>query len=162
MSFPSGVGRTIARRLTAALGVAALLLPAQPALAAERAAPDECGFSTLGRTGLRAADPSVIRVGGTYIAAQAGGGGIQVRQASSPDGLAAAPARLVWRDAADLGSVWAPEIVRDGGRYYIYFTAGNDSAHRMYAISSTSPTPATPPRSSSPCRVTGGRSTACP
>ncbi|MFE2752058.1 glycoside hydrolase family 43 protein [Actinosynnema sp. NPDC059335] len=141
MRTSSGIGRTTTpiRRLAAAAATAALLLSGPPALAAEPDAADACGFSALGRTGLRAADPSVIRVGGNYISAQVGGGGIQVRQASSPDGLAAAPARLVWRDADNLGSVWAPEIVRDNGRYYIYFTAGNDSAHRMYAISSTSP-----------------------
>ncbi len=35
--------------------------------------------------------------------------------------------------------MWAPEIVRDGGRYHVYFTAGRGAAHRMYAISSASP-----------------------
>ncbi|PSL52662.1 GH43 family beta-xylosidase [Saccharothrix carnea] len=140
MTFPSGIARTI-KRLTAVAAVAALALPAPPAVAVEPmpTSTDACQLSALGRTGLRAADPSVIRVGGTYISAQVGGGGLQVRQASSPDGLAAATPRLVWRDTANLGSVWAPEIVRDSGRYYIYFTAGNDAEHRMYAISSTSP-----------------------
>src|SRR5687768_4487006 len=70
---------------------------------------------------IRAADPSVIRVGGTYISVQSQNGGIAVRQASSPDGLAAAPARQVWSDTGNRGEVWAPEIVLDGGRYYIYF-----------------------------------------
>jgi GH43 family beta-xylosidase len=88
---------------------------------------------------IRAADPSVIRVGGTYIAVQSLNGGIAVRQASSPDGLAAAPARQVWSDTRNRGEVWAPEIVLDGGRYYIYFSAGAGAAHRMYAISSTTP-----------------------
>ncbi|MEU8234324.1 glycoside hydrolase family 43 protein [Actinoplanes sp. NPDC048967] len=88
---------------------------------------------------IRAADPSVIRVGGTYISAQSLNGGIAVRRASSPDGLAAAPARLVWSDSRGRGEVWAPEIVVDGGRYYIYFSAGTGAAHRMYAISSASP-----------------------
>ncbi|QQQ79413.1 glycoside hydrolase family 43 protein [Saccharothrix sp. 6-C] len=142
-SSTRGPSPTRTRRLTAAatslVTALALVLAGPPASAGEPAAAEDCQFSTLGRTGLRAADPSVIRVGGTYVSAQVGGGGIQVRQASSPDALAAAPARLVWRDARNLGSVWAPEIVRDSGRYYIYFTAGNDAAHRMYAISSTSP-----------------------
>ena len=46
---------------------------------------------------LRAADPSVLRVGGTYVAVQSTGGGIAVRQASSTAALAAArrPAGLV-------------------------------------------------------------------
>jgi GH43 family beta-xylosidase len=89
-----------------------------------------------GQTGLRAADPSVLRVGGTYVAVQSSGGGIVVRQASSTDGLAAAPARRVWSDTRGRGEVWAPEIVTDGGRFFIYFTAGTGAAHRMFVISS--------------------------
>jgi GH43 family beta-xylosidase len=97
------------------------------------------GPSTLGRTGLRAADPSVIRVGGTYVSAQSANGGIHVRQASSPDGLASVASRQVWADTRNLGEVWAPEIVLDGGRYHIYFAAGRGAAHRMYVISSATP-----------------------
>ncbi|RFU84593.1 hydrolase [Streptomyces triticagri] len=92
-----------------------------------------------GPTGLAGADPSVLRVGSTYVAVKTGDGGIVVRQASSLDGLASAPATTVWRDEGGLGEVWAPEIVRDGGRYYIYFAAGTGAAHRMYVISSDSP-----------------------
>ena len=73
---------------------------------------------------IRAADPSVIRVGGTYISVQSLNGGIAVRQAPSTDQLAAAPARQVWSDTRGRGEVWAPEITVDGGRYYIYFSAG--------------------------------------
>jgi GH43 family beta-xylosidase len=91
------------------------------------------------QTGLRAADPSVLRVGGTYVSVQSTGGGIAVRQASSTAGLASAPARQVWSDTRGLGEVWAPQVVRDGGRYYIYFSAGRGAAHRMYVISSSSP-----------------------
>ncbi|BCY08408.1 glycoside hydrolase family 43 protein [Actinoplanes sp. L3-i22] len=89
-----------------------------------------------GQTSLRAADPSVLRVGGTYVGVQSTGAGIAVRQASSPDGLASAAGRTVWTDTGNLGEVWAPEVHFDGGRYYIYFTAGRGSAHRMYVISS--------------------------
>src|SRR5690242_15390001 len=92
-----------------------------------------------GQTGIRGADPSVLRVGGTYISVQSTGAGINVRQASSTGGLASAPARQVWSDTGNLGEIWAPEIVRDGGRYYVYFSAGRGTAHRMYVISSTSP-----------------------
>lgn len=75
------------------------------------------------QTSMRAADPSVLRVGSTYVSVQSAGGGIAVRKASSTDALASAPARQVWSDTRGLGEVWAPEVVRDGGRYYIYFTA---------------------------------------
>ncbi|WP_181796816.1 family 43 glycosylhydrolase, partial [Streptomyces sp. WELS2] len=91
------------------------------------------------RTSLRAADPSVLRVGDTYVAVQSTGGGIAVRLAPSTAALASAPARQVWADTRGLGEVWAPEIVRDGGRYYIYFSAGRGAAHRMYVISSAAP-----------------------
>src|SRR4051812_40307251 len=75
-------------------------------------------------TGIRAADPSVIRVGATYYSVQSLNGGIAVRQATSNAGLAAASPRPVWSDTRGRGEVWAPEIVVDGGRYYIYFSAG--------------------------------------
>ncbi|MFI0240362.1 glycoside hydrolase family 43 protein [Streptomyces sp. NPDC016845] len=105
---------------------------------AQGAAPERAG-AVQGATGLRAADPSVLRVGSTYTAVQSADGGIVVRQASSLDGLASAPAKKVWSDTGGLGGVWAPEIVRDGGRYYIYFAAERAGARRMYVISSASP-----------------------
>jgi GH43 family beta-xylosidase len=117
-------------------GAAAFLLAGMLAAVLSLAS---AGPARAGQTGLRAADPSVIRVGGTYISVQSVGDGIAVRQASSPDALASASARRVWSDTGNLGEVWAPEIVRDSGRYHIYFTAGRGSAHRMYVISSSSP-----------------------
>jgi GH43 family beta-xylosidase len=85
---------------------------------------------------LRSADPSVIRVGSTYISVQAHSGGIYVRQAASPDQLGGVGEVRVWYDSNRRGEVWAPEIVYEGGRYYIYFAAGVGAAHRMYVISS--------------------------
>lgn len=115
----------ILRRLLL-LGAAALLVvPAAPAEAAP--------------TGIRAADPSVLRVGANYVSVQAIGDGLHVRQASSTAGLAASPATRIFQDTQGLGEVWAPEIHYDGGRYWIYFTMGVGAAHRMYVISSTSP-----------------------
>ncbi|MGI5500712.1 glycoside hydrolase family 43 protein [Lentzea sp. CA-135723] len=93
-----------------------------------------------GQTTLRAADPSVIRVGSTYVGVHAAGGGIVARQASTLAGLATAPAQRIWTDSRNLGDVWAPEIVMDGGRFYVYFTAGRSAAHRMYVISSAQAT----------------------
>jgi GH43 family beta-xylosidase len=88
------------------------------------------------QTAVHNADPSVIRVGSTYISAESSGGGIAVREASSPDALGSATARKVWSDTAGRGEVWAPEIVLDSGRYYIYYSSGTGAAHRMYVISS--------------------------
>ena len=96
---------------------------------------------------IRAADPSVIRVGGTYISAQSLNGGIAVRQASSTDQRwRPRPRGRCGPTARGRGEVWAPEIVFDGGRYYIYFSAGAGAAHRMYVISSARRRAATPPR----------------
>ncbi len=81
----------------------------------------------------------MLRVGGTYVSVQSAGGGIVVRQAVSTDALASAPARQVWSDTRNLGEVWASEIVRDGGRYYLCFSAGRGPAHRMCVISSAAP-----------------------
>lgn len=109
---------------------AALALALTATLGVSTAGPADAGQS------IRAADPSVLRVGGTYISVQSMNGGIAVRQAASPDGLAAAAARQVWSDTRGRGEVWAPEIVVDSGRFYIYFAAGVGAAHRMYVISS--------------------------
>ncbi|GAA0806036.1 glycoside hydrolase family 43 protein [Spirilliplanes yamanashiensis] len=136
MRVPRLTGAALALAcVAAALGHAVTTAPTADAAATTAAPP-----ATTARTGLRAADPSVIRVGGTYVSVQSiDDHSLHVRQASTPDGLAAAPARQVWSDTRGLGEVWAPEIVRDGGRYWIYFAAGRGAAHRMYAISSASP-----------------------
>ncbi|MFI1226581.1 MULTISPECIES: glycoside hydrolase family 43 protein [unclassified Streptomyces] len=125
----------------AALALAGLLTAALalPSVGADRGTPPERETAPLGDIGLKGADPSVLRVGSTYIAVKSADGGIVVRQASSPEGLGSAPARKVWSDSGNLGEVWAPEIVMDGGRYYIYFSAGRSAAHRMYVISSAAP-----------------------
>lgn len=125
MKLPRRITGAAAALLSGVLAAVLSLTSADPAQA--------------GQTSLRAADPSVLRVGGTYVSVQSAGGGIVVRQARSTDALATAPARQVWTDTRNLGEVWAPEIVRDGGRYYIYFTAGRGPAHRMYAINSAAP-----------------------
>ncbi|MFF9690412.1 glycoside hydrolase family 43 protein [Streptomyces sp. NPDC014623] len=125
MKFSRRLSGSVAFALSALLAAAVSLSSAEPARA--------------DRTGLRAADPSVLRVGGTYVSVQSAGGGIAVRQAASTAALASAPARQVWSDTRGRGEVWAPEIVRDGGRYYIYFAAGRGAAHRMYVISSAAP-----------------------
>lgn len=85
---------------------------------------------------IRAADPSVIRVDSTYISVQSINDTLAVRRASSVNGLASATPTTVWSNPSGLAEVWAPEIVRIGTRYYIYFAAGAGSAHRMYVISS--------------------------
>jgi GH43 family beta-xylosidase/glycerophosphoryl diester phosphodiesterase len=90
------------------------------------------------RIDINAADPSVIRQGGTYTAVEASGNNILMTQATSLKGLESATPIMVWSDAKNLGEVWAPELEYIDGRYYIYFSAGRGDAHRMYVTSSTS------------------------
>ncbi|KAL8358961.1 hypothetical protein RB601_008165 [Gaeumannomyces tritici] len=97
------------------------------------------------------ADPTIMKIGDTYYSAESAGGGIHVRRAKSLLGLGASDVdrKRVWADSAGLGDVWAPEIAvgGDDGRTYIYFSAGQSAAHRMYAIAADEPygdyTPAT-------------------
>ena len=52
---------------------------------------------------------------------------IEVRRARSLNELGAADAKVVWRKHAsgEMGAhIWAPEIHRIDGKWYIYFTAG--------------------------------------
>lgn len=136
-SAPSAPGAaTRTRRRTAARSTAAAVALVLAAVLGLLVAPPSAGAGQV----LRAADPSVIRVGGTYVSVQSvNDGALAVRQAASPDALAAAPARQVWADTAGRGEVWAPEIVYSDSRYYIYFAAGRGAGHRMYVISSSSP-----------------------
>ncbi|WP_211222327.1 family 43 glycosylhydrolase [Actinokineospora enzanensis] len=99
---------------------------------------DRLPAPTVGRTDIRNADPSVIRVGGTYYSVESSYGRVMVRSASSPENLDDSVRSSVWADNG-LGEIWAPELVKLGDRYYIYFSAGRGSAHRMYVISSDSP-----------------------
>ncbi|KAK4208642.1 putative alpha-N-arabinofuranosidase 2 [Rhypophila decipiens] len=84
------------------------------------------------------ADPTALRVGNTYYSAESAEGGIWVREASSIEGLGASNVRRVrvWEDT--LGDIWAPDIVMEQNRTYIYFSAGKDAKHRMYVITANS------------------------
>jgi GH43 family beta-xylosidase len=88
---------------------------------------------------IRNADPTVIRVGSTYISAETDGSHLYVRTAASVDGLGSAARQQVFANPSNMAEVWAPELIYSGGTYYIYFTAGAGNAHRMYVIQSKSP-----------------------
>ncbi len=93
-----------------------------------------------GDTGIKAADPSVIRTNLGFVAVESRGGrALLVRIAPSLEGLAEAQPKRVWSDRDRLGEVWAPEIVHSEGRYEIIFAAGVGSDHRMFSISSAKP-----------------------
>lgn len=74
---------------------------------------------------------------------------IILRASRTPQGLRTAAEHVVWRsrDSGELSShVFAPEIHRIGGSWYIYFAAGAGSglgSIRMYALVNPSPDPLT-------------------
>jgi GH43 family beta-xylosidase len=79
---------------------------------------------------------------------------IELRRATSIDGLASAPAHVAWRKP-DTGPwselIWAPELHFNQGAWYVYFAAAHTRAldalgmfqHRMYAIRNVAADPFT-------------------
>jgi GH43 family beta-xylosidase len=88
------------------------------------------------------ADPHLSLVDGRYwfTASVPGFDAIEIRSASSIAGLAAAPAQVIWRrhDSGTMSHhVWAPELHRIDGRWYVYFAASERDdiwKLRMYVL----------------------------
>lgn len=92
----------------------------------------------------RGADPWVIRDNGFYYYCQASHGGIEVWK--SPTLLDKGRRHVVWRARPyswNSCELWAPELHRIGGRWYIYYAASNgfNASHRMGVLSSASDDP---------------------
>ena len=85
---------------------------------------------------LKGADPSVIRDGSMYYAVRSGGNHIKLRAATSLSALGDAPDKKIWGNKPH---VWAPEIIKADGLYYVYFAAGEGLDKRMFVISSDQP-----------------------
>jgi GH43 family beta-xylosidase len=72
---------------------------------------------------------------------------IELRRARSLDDLGEAPAKVVWRKHAsgEMGAhIWAPEMHRIDGKWYIYFTAAPSDKIweiRLYVLENASPDP---------------------
>ncbi len=72
---------------------------------------------------------------------------IELRRARSLDGLADAPVQVVWRRHASgeqSANIWAPELHRIDGAWYIYYAAGavdDPWRIRMYALRNTAADP---------------------
>ena len=96
------------------------------------------------------ADPHVYRdVSGTYYltATVPEYDRIVLRASKTIAGLAQAPERVIWRKHASgpmAAHIWAPEIHRIEGRWYVYFTAGRSDdiwAIRLYVLENESADP---------------------
>lgn len=102
------------------------------------------------------ADPHISRHGPLYYftASVPQYDRIELRRATSVDGLANAPAFVAWRKP-DTGPwselIWAPELHFNQGAWYVYFAAAHTRAldgngmfqHRMFAIRNTAADPFT-------------------
>ncbi|MCU4174290.1 glycoside hydrolase family 43 protein [Carboxylicivirga sp. N1Y90] len=95
------------------------------------------------------ADPWVLKVDNVYyyVATAPEYDRIEMRQSNTINGLSAAEARVIWRkyDKGVMGNnIWAPELHRIDGKWYIYFAAGETEKAwniRMYALSNDSQDP---------------------
>lgn len=88
---------------------------------------------------LKGADPSIVRDGDTYYSVSSDAEGIWVRESTSLATMSDGELTRVWEpDAAGAlcCNVWAPELQRIDGTWYIYFAAddGANANHRMYGI----------------------------
>jgi len=89
------------------------------------------------------ADPWVVRDGGAYHYCHVvDDASVHVRTSDTLEGLGAAEPVEVWRPPAHLQTLWAPELHRLDGRWWIYLAAddGDNAAHRMHVLSSDVPT----------------------
>ncbi len=82
-------------------------------------------------------DPWVVEEGGTFYYMSTRGDRLAIRATRDLARLADAPEQVVWRAPAsgpNSASIWAPELHRIDGRWFIYYTASDkaadDDAHR--------------------------------
>lgn len=82
-------------------------------------------------------DPWIVRDGETYYYMSTRGDRLAIRRTQDPTRLAEAEEVTVWRPPAqgpNARSIWAPELHRIDGRWYIYYTAAasghDDDQHR--------------------------------
>lgn len=92
-------------------------------------------------------DPHAVLVDGTYYAARSlRGEKLELRRTKDLTDLANAEAKVVWTPPPNTDHskhLWAPEIHKRGGAWYIYYAAddGNSDHHHMYVLENTSPDP---------------------
>ena len=88
------------------------------------------------------ADPFIVTEGGRYYFMSTEGDRLALRSTRHLGELAAAPPRTIWREHAQgpaSQSIWAPELHRIGGRWWVYFTASekghdDDDHRRIYVL----------------------------
>lgn len=94
-------------------------------------------------------DPWIVRQGDTYFYMNTLGNRLAIRKTTDLARLAAAPEITVWTppvSGPNAQSIWAPELHRIDGAWYIYYTAAesghDDDAHRgIFVIENTGEDP---------------------
>lgn len=94
-------------------------------------------------------DPFIVTDAGRYYFMSTRGDRLEIRATEHLGELSQAPPVVVWREhatGAASKSIWAPELHRLGGRWWIYFTAAqkeaDDDAHRrVYVLENDGPDP---------------------
>lgn len=86
-------------------------------------------------------DPSVVFDGALYHLVQSDEDGIGIRTSPTLTGLGDVKKVVVWRGGqsdSPCCELWAPELVRMDGKWYIYYAAddGRNENHRMYVLES--------------------------
>lgn len=117
-----------------AMAMAIGLGPAATAQPAPAAAAAEAPVNPLLPSG---PDPWIVREGRTFYYMHTLGNRLAIRATTDLSRLRDAPEVTVWRAppaGPNAQSIWAPELHRIGGRWYIYYTAAaaghDDDAHR--------------------------------
>ena len=93
------------------------------------------------------ADPWVIRhTDGRYYATMSTGRDVTLRRSSTLSGLGGGERKVVWtppRTGPSSKNLWAPEIHRLRGKWYVYFAAddGPNEHHRMFVLENASDDP---------------------
>jgi GH43 family beta-xylosidase len=89
------------------------------------------------------ADPWVLRHEGAYLYCHVvDDASVHVRTSGTLAGLGEAEAVEVWRPPGHLRTLWAPELHRLDGRWWIYVAAVDSATaqHRMHVLSADTPT----------------------
>jgi GH43 family beta-xylosidase len=144
--LPRLMMRVIPPLVVAATLAAACVRPSPPARPATAAAG---GTFANPIVATEAGDPWVIRSGDRYYftATLEPDGGLWVWESPTLTGLGAAPRKArVWQappSGPTSKQIWAPELHRLGGRWYVYFTAsdGVDDHHRHYVLAARTDDP---------------------
>lgn len=95
------------------------------------------------------ADPWVTRWQGAYYYCRSSRGGVYVSRSERLQDVCRAPATLVWQPPPGTPysrDIWAPELHRLDGRFYVYLSAddGSNENHRIYVLEGDAEDPQKP------------------